>query len=390
MVQRKFRADHLFTGKELLGSEYLLVTKPDGEVVEVVSDASAEAEILSGVLCPGFINSHCHLELAHMQGLIPEKTGLTDFVYRIVTERYFGEEEIERLIEQAEAGMLQSGIVAVGDICNNISTLPQKLKKKAAYYNFIEASGWNPAVAVQRFARSKKFYDQFIMEFPKTSIVPHAAYSVSENLWELIKPCFKGKVVSIHNQETPGEDEFFIEGKGELVKMYEKMMIDNSFFVPLEKSSIRHTFSKLSKAAEVILVHNTFIKQDDIDHIKESTSNNQRVSFCICINANLYIEDAVPPMDMLMNNNCNIILGTDSIASNRSLNILDEMISIQKHFPFITLDVMLGWATINGARALQMDDVLGSFEKGKKPGVVLIEGSDGVRLNCNALSSRIL
>ena len=390
MGHRKFRADHLFTGTALLGSEYVLVTKADGEVLEVIHDPLAEAEVFWGILCPGFVNAHCHLELAHMKGRIPEKMGLTDFVYRVVTERNFVEEEIENAIEQAEAAMVQSGIVAIGDICNNASTLTQKQKKNAAYYNFIEASGWNPDVAIQRFERSKSYYDLFIADLSNTCIVPHAAYSVSENLWKLIKPYFKGKVVSMHNQETPGEDEFFNEGTGMLVKMYEKMNIDNSFFTPVKSSSIQHTFSKLAEAAEVILVHNTFIKQADIDHIKNNTPSNQRVHFCVCINANVYIEDAVPPLDMLMKNNSNIILGTDSIASNKTLNILDEMISIQKHFPFVTLENLLGWATINGARALQMDDVLGSFERGKRPGVVVIEGGKGSRLNESSVSRRLL
>jgi cytosine/adenosine deaminase-related metal-dependent hydrolase len=67
------------------------------------------------------------------------------------------------------------------------------------------------------------------------------------------------------------------------------------------------------------------------------------------------------------------VIGTDSYASNWSLSVLDELKTIQQHHPEIPLEEMLGWATLNGARALQMDKHLGSFEKGKKPGVVLIK-----------------
>jgi imidazolonepropionase-like amidohydrolase len=81
----------------------------------------------------------------------------------------------------------------------------------------------------------------------------------------------------------------------------------------------------------------------------------------------------MPPIDMFRDNGCTMVLGTDSLASNWSLNILDEIKTIQKHHPSIPLEEMLQWATINGARALAMDNQLGSFEKGKKPGVVLIE-----------------
>jgi imidazolonepropionase-like amidohydrolase len=69
---------------------------------------------------------------------------------------------------------------------------------------------------------------------------------------------------------------------------------------------------------------------------------------------------------------------------------LDELKTIQHHHPDITVSEMLGWATINGARALQMDKHLGSFEKGKKPGVVLIKGIDTLNSLKHASSHKIL
>ena len=81
----------------------------------------------------------------------------------------------------------------------------------------------------------------------------------------------------------------------------------------------------------------------------------------------------MPPVDMFVKNKCSIVLGTDSLASNSSLNLLDEMRSIRQHFPNIPTQQLLQWATINGAKALQMDDMLGSLEKGKQPGVMLID-----------------
>jgi cytosine/adenosine deaminase-related metal-dependent hydrolase len=80
---------------------------------------------------------------------------------------------------------------------------------------------------------------------------------------------------------------------------------------------------------------------------------------------------------MLRRNGCNIVLGTDSLASNWSLRITDEIKTIRQHFPAIPLEEIFGWATLNGAKALGMDAVLGSFEKGKKPGVVLIDENNG-------------
>ena len=78
-------------------------------------------------------------------------------------------------------------------------------------------------------------------------------------------------------------------------------------------------------------------------------------------------------MHQFINSDCNIILGTDSLASNHQLSILSEMKTLKDHFTELSLSTMLSWATINGAKALQVDDQFGSFEKGKRPGVVLIQ-----------------
>jgi cytosine/adenosine deaminase-related metal-dependent hydrolase len=87
-----------------------------------------------------------------------------------------------------------------------------------------------------------------------------------------------------------------------------------------------------------------------------------------CINANLFIEKAVPPVDMFRKNNCQIVIGTDSLASNWSLSVLDELKSITKHFPSVPLSELLQWATSMEQRLCRWMMCLGSFEKGKQPG----------------------
>jgi cytosine/adenosine deaminase-related metal-dependent hydrolase len=99
----------------------------------------------------------------------------------------------------------------------------------------------------------------------------------------------------------------------------------------------------------------------------------------LCPNANLYIENKLPPVEQFMMNHCSIVLGTDSYSSNWQLSIAKEIESILSISYFKTLaysdalQTVLKWATINGARALQWDDDLGSFEKGKTPGVILMD-----------------
>lgn len=398
-MYRKFKADNIFNGTVFTGGNKVLITTDDG-MVEAIVDAeeAGDVEKHDGIISPGFINAHCHLELSHMKGTIPEKTGLVDFVYSVVNNRdgsgeaFYTDEEIMSAVDKAENEMLENGIVAVGDICNNLITLTQKQKQRAAYYNFIEASGWLPSVSQSRFKRAVELYEQFVKleNVAGNSIVPHASYSVSPALWHLLIPGFAGKAISIHNQETAFEDEFFHKGTGDFVRMYELMEIDNSFHIPGNQSSLQSYFTRLHGASSVILVHNTFTKQVDIDFVNTYRNPEQQVSFCICINANQYIENALPPVDMIMKNNGNIVLGTDSLASNHSLNLLDEMRTIQKYFPDTRLQNMLEWATLNGAKALLMEDELGSFEKGKLPGVILINNIEEERISSVSTVKRLI
>lgn len=374
----KFQPTHLFTGSELLGPGHVLITDEKGKIEDIVKTADAGLGIrqLDGVLSPGFVNCHCHLELSHMKGAIAEETGLVDFVFKVVTGRHHSDEAIAEAISNAEQGMIDNGIVAVGDICNNTSTLAQKEKQNIAYYNFIETSGWMPSVAETRFEQSLAFYNAFNqLQTPnarqRASICPHAPYSVSEELWQHMMPYFENKTVTIHNQETAFEDLLFEKGEGDFRRMYELMKMDISFFKPTGKSSLRSYFSKLLAAEQVLLVHNTFTKEEDVVYAGEGSQN---LNWCVCVNANLYIEKALPPIDLFRKHNCGIVVGTDSLASNHSLSVLDELKTITRYFPHIPLQEKLQWATSNGARALQFDASLGSFEKGKTPGIQLISG----------------
>ncbi|HET9433499.1 MAG TPA: amidohydrolase family protein, partial [Chitinophagaceae bacterium] len=208
----------------------------------------------------------------------------------------------------------------------------------------------------------------------RTSLVPHAPYSISPKTFELINEMTKGQVISIHNQEHPAEDELYKTGGGDYLKLFKIFGIDKSPFPVTGLSSIRSVLPHFSNGQTILLIHNTFMPEEDVVFAKEYAEvNGLELFWCLCINANLYIENKTPPIEMLMRSDCPIVLGTDSYSSNWQLSIATEIQAIKHHFPSLSLETILRWATINGAKALQWDDDLGSFDKGKRPGVVLIE-----------------
>lgn len=372
MSYRKFRAKHLFTGYNWLDDSHVLITTEEGEVVGTVSLAEAGEDIafFEGILSPGFVNCHCHLELSHMKGLIPEHTGMADFLIKVIQQRNIDPEQIRQAIAGAETAMLNNGIVAVGDICNTADTIAQKKLGRLQYHNFIEAIGFAEATAAQRFDAAHAVYEQFARLYrspgESNSIVPHAPYSVSPKLFQLIAGFPANRLLCIHNQESEAETAFMQYGKGELLRLFEALHIDVSSYKP----GAEHFLQYFLPNQNMILVHNAVTKEEDMLAFQKIPIN---LVFCLCPNANLYIGNPFPDVALLRRHGAMITVGTDSLASNHRLSILDELRAIHEHASQIPLPELFQWATINGARALQMDDVLGSFEEGKRPGVILID-----------------
>ena len=421
MDYRKFKADNIFTGYEMLNKDFVLITSEDGSFENILpaSEAGENIEIFKGIISPGFINCHCHLELSHMKNIIPEKTGMIDFLLTVIKQRNFSPEIIQQEIINGEEQMLQNGIVAVGDICNTADTLAQKKQGNLYYHNFIEATGFVEASASARFESSvevfKKFAQQYSLPIESNSIVPHAPYSVSKKLFELIINFPGNHLLTIHNQESEAENEFLQSATGDFLRLYQSLGIDISFFEPTKKRSLENYLPYFKKNQSLILVHNVFTNDEDfksvdswqltIDRKKNTntdsiiTNHNSAVNsqlptfnlhFCLCPNANEYITGKLPDVDLLIKNNCSIVMGTDSLASNHQLNIIEELKTLQKNFPHLLINDLLKWATINGAKALQLESLTGSFEKGKQPGIVLIENVEEKKFTTNSTSQRIL
>ena len=396
MGYRKFKAEGLFTGRELLDSDSVLVTGDTGIIESILpaEDSGPGVEVFNGILCPGFINCHCHLELSHMKGIIPERTGLIDFLLSVIRQREAEPGMIAAAIQRAEEEMRQNGIVAVGDICNTAHTLAQKKRRALYYHNFIETTGFLEAMAGERFQSGLDLFDRFAagLDFPSrsNSIVPHAPYSVSKNLFGLISRFPLNEIISIHNQESPAENSFFQEAKGDFLRLYQNLGLDISFFHPTGKRSLENYLPFFREQRSVILVHNVDTNAADLDFASGFTGPSGSIFFCICPNANLYIGGQLPDLALFSRKGCRIVIGTDSLASNQGLSILEELKTIEGFFNGISLPTLLGWATLNGAESLGIESFAGSFEPGKKPGVLLIENTGEKSLGKHARCRRLL
>ncbi|MBC6110985.1 amidohydrolase family protein [Pedobacter fastidiosus] len=371
-----FSADWIFPVSSAPIKNGVVAVHPNGEINQVLTEIETvnldfEVEKYKGAIVPGFINTHCHLELSHLMGQIPEKTGLVEFVQSIIKNRQSDVEQINLAMQMADEEMFDNGIVAIGDISNHIASKAIKATSKIYYHTFVEAMGFNPerANAIMDYAIGIK--NDFLPL--SASVVPHAPYSVSKELFTLINEEAQNNntFISIHNQETTDENSFFESKTGGFLDLYKFLGLDISFFEPTGKTSLQ-TWLPFIKKQKTLLVHNTVSSKADIEFAKQ---NHSDLYWCLCPQANLYIENNLPNVDLLMERKVKITLGTDSLASNHQLNILSEMKTLQqkKEVPF---EKLLKWATVNGAEFLNLEHQLGTIEIGKKPGLNLIQLSD--------------
>lgn len=390
---RKITADKILdiTGKFEKNKVLIFDREKIVAVEPLQNHDSSSVEYLNGALTPGFINTHCHLELSHLKGRIDSGTGLIPFITGVVSMRGAEQEMIEEAIREGDREMFEGGIVAVGDISNKTDSFSVKRQSKIRYYTFVELFDFMQEDKAMDFARP---YLDVFEQAPsslkdKKALTPHAPYSVSKKLFEIITGGNeKGrKTISIHNQETLAENEFFLSKSGDFIDFYRKFNFPIEHFQATSKNSIHYPMQHLSREDRVLWVHNTLTSAEDVESARRW---NPEVYWATCPNANLFIENKMPDYATLLNAGAKMTIGTDSLTSNWQLSVWEEIKTIQKYKSFIPLEMLLNWATMNGAEALGMEKELGSFDTGKSPGLVNILPDEKGEVSGNSSIRRII
>lgn len=368
MPMRFLKADSVFDGTKFLPGSTVVVVNERGAIEDLLPSGSLDAgktETLKGVITPGFINSHCHLELSHLKGEIPEHTGLPAFGRHIMAKRdQFTAEQMQEAIAAADEEMFRNGIVAVGDISNGNASFKTKSQSKIQYHTFIELLGLHPERAVAALNSGQLLYRELEEAGLSASLAPHAPYSTSLELIEQIAEFnLEHKHTStIHNQESEEEQKFFHGEPSGFDELYKWLKIDITWFKRPLQSSLEYYNSAL-KSQPTLLVHNTFTSVKDL-----SFTRSRNTLWCFCPNANLYIENRLPDFTVFKNEK--FCIGTDSLASNYSLDLLSEANLILKHSDF-TIGQMLSSITSAPADFIGFKG-LGSIKKGSTPGLNLV------------------
>nr|MBC7611796.1 amidohydrolase family protein [Pseudopedobacter sp.] len=368
---RRFSADYIYTLDGAAIENGIVVTDDNGKILAVTDEKALldpNIERFEGIIVPGFVNTHCHLELSHLHKKITKGKGLIPFVKEVISKRGEKEEVVIEAMKKADEEMLNNGIVAVGDISNKTISAEIKNSSKIKYHTFLEMLAFDSSKSSEAIENAVNLKQAF--KTP-TSITPHAPYSLSKELLkDLAKYCKRGdNKISIHNQENDEENNLYRYKEGPFMDFFKDLKIDTDRFKAQSKNSIQTMIPFLPDNQNILLVHNTYTSLKDIYFTKRF---NRKLHWCFCPNSNLYIENRFPTFEFFKYTNYPITLGTDSLASNQKLCILTEMKLIQKNFEDVSFEELLKWATINGAKFLGFQNELGSIVNGKTPGLNLI------------------
>lgn len=368
----------------------------DGTILRtgVCEDPAAEEHFVEGALIPGFVNTHCHIELSYMWKLFRRGTGMAGFIDQINALRDTA--SLEEKLSDIQTWMdrlWQRGVSAMADISNCADSFAIKAASPMYTRTFLEVFGTEPEDCPAVIRSVKALQAEALACGLDAAPTPHACYTMSPQL--LTAASAEGLAsgfLSYHSEETPQEEEMLRSGSG---PMWENRVRAGMSTPPVTgTSSLLYFLDRLQQAhpapfdEHILLVHEVCMDQEGIDAVK-AAMNHPFIALCPL--SNLYIHDALPPVELLRANGMKLTVGTDSLSSNDDLNPVMELFCLQENFPQVPLGELLTWACRNGAEFLGKERELGTLEPGKRPGLALIDhlGADG-RLTTASASYRIV
>lgn len=306
-------------------------------------------------LLPGFVNAHCHLSLSALKGKLQKRERFTDWVRDLlrVNAAVTFSERLEAMREASQE-MMRSGVTSLGDYLSQAELLPEYANFPFRQILFWETLGFKSDAATQIVARLEDLLDSFDAgsESLRSGIAPHAPYSVSPELFKALRKLAKRHSApwSCHVAEFPEEERFLKEGGGEMAAFLQERGALDPNWRPPGKGPVAY-LDALGVLNQMTLIHANHMDMNDLDRI---ASNKASAVFCPG-SSQWFGRRELLPIPELRARKIAVGLGTDSLASNESLNFLRELRIASATFPEISHRAWLEMATREGAKALGLN-----------------------------------
>ena len=369
---KRFTAEYVYTlAGEPLRHAFVEVEE-DGTVIRT-GLCPEDEKVGPGILCPGFVNAHCHVELSYMKGMFRKGTGMAGFIDQINALRDTSSMEDKlTALKEAMDGMWNQGVQAMADISNCADSFAVKAAHPMYTRTFLEVFGAVPEECEDVMKGVRELQEKAHAFGLDAAPTPHSCYTMSPELVSASSAAgLEDGFLSFHSEESDEEEQMMMSGSG---PMWDNRVANGIPTPPVTGTSSLEYFLMRLRAAglrepvqgHVLLVHECCLTPEGAAAAKKALAQPY---LAVCPLSNRFIHNMLPPIPVMRASGIPICVGTDSLSSNDELNMAAELACLQEAFD-VPVQELLTWACLNGARFLGKEDVMGTLEAGKKPGVV--------------------
>ena len=323
-------------------------------------NAGTSVDLGEQVLLPGLINAHCHLDYTCLRGKIPLQKSFTDWIRAINAEKSkLSPKDYIASIKQGYAEAKRFGTTAIANL-TAFPALVSQVQSPIRTWWFAEL------IDVRAPERANELVDAAIESLGRSAswgLAPHALSTASKDLFCRCAEIAQQEhiLLTTHLAESREEMEMFRDASGllyQFMKSIGRPMVDCGSKTPLELFLGAFGSGDLS---HWIVAHLNELTETDFDLLERL---NSKFHIVHCPRSHNYFGHSPFAFDRLRSFEFNVCLGTDSLASNDSLSLFDEMRAFQKYFPRVSAEEILQMVTVNPARALRYENALGQIRPG--------------------------
>jgi cytosine/adenosine deaminase-related metal-dependent hydrolase len=315
------------------------------------------------LILPGFVNAHCHLSLSGLQGKVQRKERFIDWIESVVKENAIlsWNDRVDAFHREAKT-LIESGVTALGDYFSYPELLVEYQALPFRQVLFLETLGFQSSLAEEKIHAVEDLMQTHPTKADspiRLAVAPHAPYSVSPALFKELKK-LSDKMncpYSCHVAEVEEETRFLKQGDGDFLELLKNRGIYDASWKSPGVSPVRY-LEQLDVLRDMVAIHLNYLEESDLDRLAK---NNTSAVFCPG-STRWFGRKTWMPVKDLLDRGISVGLGTDSLASNESLNFLNEVRLAAEMLPELHRSEILWLATMGGSQ------VLGIEKLGLEPG----------------------
>jgi cytosine/adenosine deaminase-related metal-dependent hydrolase len=343
------------------------VTVDNGRIVDLGIDSRPGAPDVA--ILPGLVNAHTHLELSWMKGLVPPGDSMPAWAGQLIDLRLSSPPGGAGPIVDAIAAVRASGTALVGDVTNGLGAYGLLAASRMSAAIFYELIGFNPAMALPLLASAKQRLGELeLVDRLRLTMVPHAPYSVSPDLFRAIAGAADDRPLSVHLGESPEEVQFLRDGTGLWRALLERLGAWNPRWTVPACGPVEYLDRLGLVNDRLVAVHAVQLTDDELGRLAAAGA-----TIVTCPRSNAWVGAGAPPIERFYASGARIAIGTDSLASVDDLNLFSEMAAIRTLARSVPARAILQSATVEGARALGFGDELGAIRPGQRAELIAVK-----------------